>query len=182
MRFSIPLATLSLATVHYVAALNGAILRELSELADLGLNADGTPIQSDSSTISTFSTSSEDNEVIVAEYVELPLDNFAKNGNFKDAGTFWNRYWVKEGAYRPGGPVFLYDVGEGDAEPYWRGKLQSESSWFMQMVEEYGGIGIVWEHRYCRSCNFYFASSIQISQPHLSNDIPKQQNPTNMAN
>jgi hypothetical protein len=178
MRFSIPVATLSLATVHYVSALNGAILRELSELADLGLNADGTPIRSDSP-ISTFSTSSEDNEVIVAEYVELPLDNFAKNGNFKEAGTFWNRYWVKEGAYRSGGPVFLYDVGEGDAEPYWRGKLQSESSWFMQMVEEYGGVGIVWEHRYCRSRHFYFPFSIYIS--HTYPTVYLTENLTNIS-
>lgn len=153
MRLSIPLAALSLTTHHCVSALNGAILRELSELADQGLNADGTAISSDSTT-STFSISSEDDEVIVAEYVELPLDNFAPNGNFEEEGTFWNRFWVKEGSYKPGGPVFLYDVGEGDAEPYWRGRLQSETSWFRQMVEEYGGVGIVWEHRYCRFYDF----------------------------
>ena len=148
MRFTAPLAALSLATFHCVSALDGTLLRELAELADQGLNADGTPILADF-TSSTFSISSEDDEVIVAEYVELLLDNFAPNGNFKEEGTFWNRFWVKEKAYRPGGPVFLYDVGEGDAEPYWRGRLQSETSWFGQMVEEYGGVGIVWEHRYC---------------------------------
>ena len=149
MRFSIPLAALSITTLHCVSALDATLLRELAELADQGLNADGTPILSDSSSTSTFSTSASEDEVIVAEYVELPLDNFAKKGNFKEEGTFWNRFWVKEGAYKPGGPVFLYDVGEGDAEPYWRGRLQSETSWFGQMVEEYGGLGIVWEHRYC---------------------------------
>jgi hypothetical protein len=166
MHFSIPLAALSLTTLPFASALDGSILRELAALADQGLNADGTPLL-DTSSSSTFSTSSSDDEVIVAEYVELPLDNFAKNGNFKEDGTFWNRYWVKEGSYRPGGPVFLYDVGEGDAEPYWRGKLESETSWFRQMVDEYGGVGIVWEHRYCKfhipsrgALQLYFSNSI----------------------
>jgi hypothetical protein len=157
MRFSIPLAAVSLTILHYVSALDATLLRELAELADQGLNADGTPILSDPST-TTFSTSSSDDEVIVAEYVELPLNNFVKSENFKDEGMFWNRYWVKEGAYKPGGPVFLYDVGEGDAEPYWRGKLESETSWFKQMVEEYGGVGIVWEHRYCKFYDFPLCS------------------------
>ncbi|KAF2679891.1 peptidase S28 [Lentithecium fluviatile CBS 122367] len=150
MRLSIPIAALWLTRLPGVLALDGALLRQLAELADQGLNADGTPIltSDEEESFSAFSVSSSDTENIVAEYVELPLDNFAKNGDFSYEGTFWNRYWVKEGAYRPGGPVFLYDVGEGDAEPYWRGRLESETSWFRQMVEEFGGVGIVWEHRF----------------------------------
>jgi hypothetical protein len=35
------------------------------------------------------------------QYVELPVDHFG-NGN----GTFKNRYWVYDAAYKPGGPIF----------------------------------------------------------------------------
>ena len=35
-----------------------------------------------------------------AQYIELPLDHF---GDGK--GTFKNRYWVYDAAYKPGGPV-----------------------------------------------------------------------------
>jgi hypothetical protein len=156
MRFSFSLVALVLTLVyHHVSALDMTLLHELAEQAEQGLNADGTSIVSSTSfnrsSFSTFSkvASKPSDERIVAEYVELPLDHFAKNQDFSYEGTFWNRFWVKSGAYRQGGPVFLYDVGEGDAEPGWQSRLQGGTSWFREMVETFGGIGIVWEHRYC---------------------------------
>ena len=83
------------------------------------------------------------NETIVPEFVELPIDHFGGA-----AGTFENRFWVAEAGYRRGGPVFIFDGGEGDASPFAVRELQSNTSFFKQIVDEFGGIGIVWEHRY----------------------------------
>jgi hypothetical protein len=80
-------------------------------------------------------------EQIVAEYVELPLDHF---GN---AGTFRNRYWVSTANYKPGGPVFLYDVGEQDIGNSAVPELTANTA-FSKLVKNFSGIGIVWEHRY----------------------------------
>jgi hypothetical protein len=55
---------------------------------------------------------------------------------------------VSESDYKPGGPVFIYDVGEGDAEPGVQFRLQNETSFFKQLLKEFGAMGIVWEHRY----------------------------------
>jgi hypothetical protein len=158
MRFSSSLVACVLTAFRHVSALDMTLLRELAELADQGLNADGTPIlplyPSNTSTLESFSriaSQPDDGEVIVPEYVELPLDHFAKNQDFGYEGTFFNRFWVKSGAYRPGGPVFLYDVGEADGEPYWRTRLENKTSWFREMMETFGGVGIVWEHRFCES-------------------------------
>ena len=82
-------------------------------------------------------------ETIEAEFVELPIDHFGGA-----EGTFENRYWVAETGYRRGGPVFIYDGGEGDASPFAVYELQSNTSFFKQIVNQFGGIGIVWEHRY----------------------------------
>lgn len=62
-------------------------------------------------------------------------------------GTYNNRYWVSDEHYQKGGPVFVYDVGESSAEPAAIVNLGNETSFFYQMVREFGGIGIVWEHR-----------------------------------
>ncbi|KAI9754082.1 MAG: hypothetical protein M4579_004865 [Chaenotheca gracillima] len=83
------------------------------------------------------------NETINPENVTLPIDHFGKY-----PGTYENRFWVAEAGYKRGGPVFIYDVGEGDAEPTALTRLKNETSFFKQIVDEYGGIGIVWEHRY----------------------------------
>lgn len=116
----------------------------------MGLLPDGTPmrlpaeIQSLKAAAPAAANSTP--ETIVPEYVTLPLDHF--HSGYGPAGTFNNRFWVAESGYRPGGPVFLYDVGEADAEPNALFRLQNETSFFKQIVDAYGGIGIVWEHRY----------------------------------
>jgi hypothetical protein len=53
-----------------------------------------------------------------------------------------------EDFYTPGSPVFIYDVGESDAGPEAQDLLGSDESILRQIVREFNGIGIVWEHRY----------------------------------
>jgi hypothetical protein len=77
------------------------------------------------------------------EYVELPLDH--KN---LSAGTFHNRYWVNEEFYKPGGPVFLLDEGEGRVKEEHVTDLTSEQSVLVPLLRQFNGIGIIWEHRY----------------------------------
>ncbi|KAF2089864.1 peptidase S28 [Saccharata proteae CBS 121410] len=77
-----------------------------------------------------------------AEHVTLPLDHFGK-----DNRTFENRYWVVDENYQPGSPVFIYDVGEDDAES--TAEKLYDSSWpIREIIDSFNGIGIMWEHRY----------------------------------
>jgi hypothetical protein len=160
MRLSTSAWALSLASLRVADAFNNAIARKFNDLADMGLLPDGTPMgETPSSEIAaSFRVAVANlpppppNETIAAEYVELPLDNFAKNGDFAYYGTFNNRFWVRESAYKPGSPVFLYDAGEANAEPNALFRLTNETSFFKQLVDKYNGIGIVWEHRFCMPC------------------------------
>ncbi|KAF1837113.1 peptidase S28 [Decorospora gaudefroyi] len=159
----------ALALLQGSNALNMAIQRKFDLLADMGLNPDGTPMDapSDNPTIDIASikslkiaTTADSVSLSIAgsreptpirdEYVELPIDNFAKSKHqsFSYHGTFYNRYWVNSRAYKAGGPVFIYDVGEANAGPNALFRLQNDRSFFKQLVEEFGGIGIVWEHRF----------------------------------
>lgn len=101
------------------------------------------------SILSAPASSAAEPEEVVAEYVELPLNHFGKKGS---DGTYQNRFWVSTDAYKPGAPVFLYDVGEADGEAYVDSRLRrnvTTTNMFRGMVDKYQGIGIVWEHRYC---------------------------------
>ncbi|KAM5544287.1 hypothetical protein V8D89_001947 [Ganoderma adspersum] len=75
----------------------------------------------------------------------MPLDHFANT-----SGTFKNRYWVNDTYYKMGGPVFLFDSGEQDAEPLLPYYLQEYHglSATMQLAKRYNGVAILWEHRY----------------------------------
>jgi hypothetical protein len=168
MKASTCFPALVLALSQSTNAINNAFARQFIQLADMGLNPDGTPIDtptfSDSPSFndaeagaSDFTTASvaapptnSTPEKIVAEYVTLPIDNFAhtKNQDVSYQGTFNNRYWAASSSYKPGGPVFIYDVGEADAAPNALFRLQDPTSFFKQIVDQYHGIGIVWEHRF----------------------------------
>ncbi|KAF2708076.1 peptidase S28 [Pleomassaria siparia CBS 279.74] len=156
MLASTSLWAVSLALLQFTEALGGARSREFSLMADMGLNPDGTPMSISAELLSSLKIGTTTDsvqvaaepEVIAPEYVELPLDHFAKNGDYSYDGTFYNRFWVAERAYKPGGPVFIYDIGEANAEPYALSRLQNETSFFKQIVDKYNGVGIVWEHRY----------------------------------
>jgi hypothetical protein len=165
MRSSISIAALALALLQGTDALNGAMGRKFSMLAEMGLNPDGLPMDVPSadvelSGLSRFTSSkavAADGvsaagaaEVIKPEYVQLPIDHFAnsKGQPYSYQGSFYNRYWVSQSAYKPGGPVFIYDTGEANAEPGALTRLQNSTSFFKQIVDQYNGIGIVWEHRF----------------------------------
>ncbi|KAF2875893.1 serine carboxypeptidase S28-domain-containing protein [Massariosphaeria phaeospora] len=159
MRLSLLVAALSLSLFQTTQAINGGIMRKLEQMAEMGLNPDGSPMDipiemqlssltAVDSTPAPPSTTDQRVQNIVPEYVELPLDHFAKGGDYSYAGTFNNRFWVSETAYKPGAPVFIYDVGEADAEPGALNRLQNQTSFFKQIVDRYNGIGIVWEHRF----------------------------------
>ncbi|KAH8723768.1 serine carboxypeptidase S28-domain-containing protein [Phaeosphaeriaceae sp. PMI808] len=161
MKSSMKVAALALTFLHGAMATNNAFSRSFALLADMGLNPDGTPMADSSSARDAFSISSVKEamvgsvssmalEEIKEEYVELPVDNFhdSKNQPATWQGTFNNRYWVSQRAYKTGGPVFIYDVGEANAQPNALFRLQNETSFFRQLVEKYNGIGIVWEHRF----------------------------------
>lgn len=59
-----------------------------------------------------------------------------------------NRYWVTDEFYQKGGPVFIYDVGESDAESSANSILGNSTSFLREIMAEFGGMGIVWEHRF----------------------------------
>ncbi|TBU30170.1 serine carboxypeptidase S28-domain-containing protein [Dichomitus squalens] len=80
-----------------------------------------------------------------ALFFDMPLDHF---GNA--TGTFKNRHWVNDTYYKPGGPVFLFDSGEQNAEPLLPYYLQEYHglSATMRLAKRYSGVAILWEHRY----------------------------------
>ncbi|KAJ5101402.1 hypothetical protein NUU61_003624 [Penicillium alfredii] len=80
---------------------------------------------------------------VAEEYVSIPIDHANAS-----VGTYQNRYWVSDEHYRLGGPVFVYDVGESNAESAAEHHLANDTSFFYHMLEEFGGMGIAWEHRY----------------------------------
>lgn len=61
--------------------------------------------------------------------------------------------------YRPGGPVFLWDIGEANAATSALWRLQSSTSVFPQLLEQFGGIGIIWEHRFYGNSSPYYIDS-----------------------
>jgi serine carboxypeptidase S28 len=83
---------------------------------------------------------------------ELALSQLPIDHNNPQMGTFQGRYWVNTEFYQAGGPVFVHDVGETDAEPSAKKYLTRSSSYLRDLLEEFHGIGIVWEHRYVLEC------------------------------
>ncbi|KAF9554434.1 peptidase S28 [Agrocybe pediades] len=80
----------------------------------------------------------------------MPIDHFPKDNASGSVGTFNNRYWINATYYKPGGPVFLFDSGEQDAEPLLPYYLQEYHglSAVMRLAKRYNGLAILWEHRY----------------------------------
>jgi hypothetical protein len=138
---------LVLALAHGAAALNSAFARSFALMAETGRNPDGSSMGDDDARVQSLALLED---AIPAEYVTLPVDAFAaaKNQLASYHGTFNNRFWVSDASYTPGGPVFLYDVGEADASVNAQYRLRDPASFFRQLVERHGGLGVVWEHRF----------------------------------
>lgn len=116
-------------------------LRDL-ELARLyGLDPDAV-LNDPGKTRANFLSSSDDGKP-KGEFTEIPLDHHDKKSK-----KYKNRFFVDETEYKPGGPVFIFDCGEGDCQNYADFYLVNETSFFKQMVKEWHGIGVAWEHRY----------------------------------
>jgi hypothetical protein len=75
-------------------------------------------------------------------YDQIPIDH-----NDLSKGTFLIRYWVSTKFYQSGGPVFVYDTGEGDGSESVERMFERPSSFMGQLLEEFHGFGILWEHR-----------------------------------
>ncbi|PPQ80737.1 hypothetical protein CVT25_001857 [Psilocybe cyanescens] len=84
--------------------------------------------------------------VNAAEFISIPIDHFTR----ESVATFQNRYWVNATYWKEGGPVFLFDSGEQDAEPllpYYLQEFHGLSA-VMRLSKRYGGLAILWEHRF----------------------------------
>ena len=77
--------------------------------------------------------------------VILPINHF---GQSPAPYTFANRFWVVDQYYKPGGPVFVFDTGEASDGFLYYKYLTSNASFFNQYLQEFGAIGVLWEHRY----------------------------------
>uniref|UniRef100_A0A8H7XUA3 Serine carboxypeptidase S28-domain-containing protein n=1 Tax=Psilocybe cubensis TaxID=181762 RepID=A0A8H7XUA3_PSICU len=83
-----------------------------------------------------------------AEFIALPVDHFGHGSPSSE--TFQNRFWVNATYWKEGGPVFLFDSGEQDAEPlvpYYLQEFHGLSA-VMRLAKRYNGLAILWEHRF----------------------------------
>ena len=115
-------------------------------------------------TSSSLARRDSSNTTIEELYVELPIDHNDTSATVNGSSTFWNRYWVVDEFYEEGGPVFIYDVGELDGSTKFETFLTNDSIYFRQLMRNYSGIGIVWEHRYCTSHYFWLLEGFAVEQ------------------
>ncbi|CAI7578958.1 unnamed protein product [Penicillium bialowiezense] len=139
MRFS---PTLFLWALSGTAAMltPSSFKRDLKLSAELGIHPD--ELLASRKSLHAIASAQADTR-IEAEFVSLPIDH-----DNSSVGEYLNRYWVSEQFYKEGGPVFVFDVGESEAEGSAQGQLGNSSSFFSGMLKEFNGLGIVWEHRY----------------------------------
>ncbi|KAF8999273.1 serine carboxypeptidase S28-domain-containing protein [Cyathus striatus] len=81
-----------------------------------------------------------------ARFIDVPIDHFTN----KTSASFKNRYWINDTYYEDGGPVFLFDSGEQNAEPllpYYLQEFHGLSA-VMRLTKRYKGLAILWEHRF----------------------------------
>lgn len=125
------------------------VAKRLADMAAKGLSPNGSP-----RTLSERVHGNSPSVVeIPEEYVKIPLDHFAKDKNYDYDGYFYNRFYVYEDGYKPGAPVFIWDVGEQSAEGVAQSRLDKTNP-FRQIVDKYNGLAIVWEHRYCKPASY----------------------------
>ncbi|KAH7141293.1 serine carboxypeptidase S28-domain-containing protein [Dactylonectria estremocensis] len=87
-------------------------------------------------------------------YPDVPTYNFTMPVDHFDQGndaTYDNRFFVNDTYYKAGGPVILFDFGEGGVSPSSAADFLAEYSMVsapVRLAEELGGLVIGWEHRY----------------------------------
>ncbi|KAE8396638.1 hypothetical protein ETB97_006514 [Aspergillus alliaceus] len=80
---------------------------------------------------------------VPAQRISVPIDH-----DDPSVGSYKNRYWVSTDFYKPGGPIFVLDGGEGNAYNLAQAFLGGSDNFFADYLKEFGAIGLVWEHRY----------------------------------
>ncbi|CRG88683.1 chlorohydrolase family protein [Talaromyces islandicus] len=126
--------------VHQRRYLNSPRSRDLHLAAALGLDADTVLLDTANFHRTLEKTSSQS---IPTKYASIPIDH-----DNHTRGTYENRYWVSTKYYKSGGPVFVYDVGESSAYSTAQSMLSNDSTFVGSLLKEFGGVGIIWEHRY----------------------------------
>lgn len=66
------------------------------------------------------------------------------------SGPFITVTMSMKNATPPGGPIFLYDGGENGIQRRVGEVLFNPDHYFNQLLEEFHGMGILWEHRYVK--------------------------------
>ncbi|KAL4744838.1 hypothetical protein BDW72DRAFT_208706 [Aspergillus terricola var. indicus] len=177
MRFSPSISTALAASLVGIASgfwLRSDLAKGLQLAAELGLDSDLllTGSQSFRTAVAQANTPAEyvsvDSQFLRtmctgANALQLPIDH-----DNPAIGAFRNRYWVNDAYYVPGGPVILYDVGEANGEPS-AAHLTSNVSFLPPVLQEFGAIGIVWEHR--SDENRYYGDSLPYP---ISNQTPPE--------
>ncbi|KPM35925.1 hypothetical protein AK830_g10656 [Neonectria ditissima] len=77
----------------------------------------------------------------------IPVDHFDSSNK----NTYSNRFFVNDTYYEAGGPVILFDFGEGGVSPDAAADFLAEfnsSSAPLRLAEKVNGLVIGWEHRY----------------------------------
>ena len=105
------------------------------------------PFLSPSSSSSSPSFTPHTFDQLVSHDPDVPAPSETEiDSNGKGEATFKQRYWFDATFYKKGGPVYLLDAGETNAE----GRLSFLEKGILRILSEAtGGIGIVFEHRYC---------------------------------
>ncbi|KAH9938998.1 peptidase S28 [Epithele typhae] len=78
---------------------------------------------------------------------EFPLYNFTQPlDHFQDTGfTFQQRYWLSDRHYKPGGPVIVFEAGEGPGDA----RIPILDTGIVDILANAtNGLGIILEHRY----------------------------------
>lgn len=129
--------------------LYAAILTNASSLASRSLLPPGLPSLDALRrfvTLNRLQTPSTDGKDYPPSWITLPVDHF----NASDTRTFQARYWYNSTFYEPGGPVFWFDVGEGNAQlyvPHQFGQTAGPSA-IMTLAQRFKGLAVLVEHRY----------------------------------
>ncbi|EER27718.1 hypothetical protein D8B26_006179 [Coccidioides posadasii str. Silveira] len=113
---------------------------DLHLAAMLGMDADS--VLTNRSSLASAIDSLAETSAVVAEYANIPIDH-------RNPGRMYrNRYWVNDQYYQPGGPVVIFDTGETNGQAFADYYLVDPTSYIVQLLREFHGVGLVWEHRY----------------------------------
>ncbi|KAB8276669.1 serine carboxypeptidase S28-domain-containing protein [Aspergillus minisclerotigenes] len=139
--FSKALLTLLVGQSAALSFLPGIKANNLQLASVLGI--DGHTARFNPEKIAETAISRGSGSEVPARRISIPIDH-----EDPSVGTYQNRYWVSADFYKPGGPVFVLDAGEGNAYSVAQSYLGGSDNFFAEYLKEFNGLGLVWEHRY----------------------------------